>query len=122
MRSLIQLAGRIQRHRQQPPVTPNLLILNKNIKALRERNSEQLAYCRPGFESRHFRLASHDLQTLLLPQQYQFPSAIPRIRERQGAGKALFENLVDLSIAGCGKRYWVRRKPQKAPLCGGVIP
>ncbi len=103
MRSLIQLAGRIQRHRQQPPVTPNLLILNKNIKALRERNSEQLAYCRPGFESRHFRLASHDLQTLLLPQQYQFPSAIPRIRERQGAGKGpLFENLVDLEH----RRLW----------------
>ncbi|HGE8320583.1 type I-F CRISPR-associated helicase Cas3f [Serratia marcescens] len=103
MRSLIQLAGRVQRHRQQTVVTPNLLILNKNIKALRERNSEGLAYCRPGFESRHFRLASHDLQALLLPQQYQFPSAIPRIRERQGAGKGpLFENLVDLEH----RRLW----------------
>lgn len=30
MRSLIQLAGRIQRHRKQLPSTPNLLILQKN--------------------------------------------------------------------------------------------
>ncbi|WP_434462248.1 type I-F CRISPR-associated helicase Cas3f [Serratia plymuthica] len=104
MRSIIQLAGRIQRHRQQPPKMPNLLILNKNVKALRERDVESPVYCRPGFESRNFRLTSHDLQDLLLPQQYQRVSAIPRIRERsQGSAHGpLFDNLVDLEH----RRLW----------------
>lgn len=35
LRALIQLAGRIQRHRQQVPKTANLLVLNKNIRALK---------------------------------------------------------------------------------------
>jgi len=49
MRSLIQLAGRIQRHRKKEPSTSNLLILTQNIKALQ---GEQPAYCRPGFETK----------------------------------------------------------------------
>ncbi len=76
MRSLIQLAGRIQRHRRQPPATPNLLILNKNVKALR---NIDVAYAKPGFESKDFMLASKDLNELLQPEQYQHISAIPRI-------------------------------------------
>ncbi|CAI1791339.1 CRISPR-associated helicase Cas3, subtype I-F/YPEST [Serratia ficaria] len=98
MRSLIQLAGRVQRHRKQAPKNANLLILNKNIKALCESSGESLAYCRPGFEAQDFRLSSHDLQELLLPQQYQHISAIPRIRERAQSTDygPPFNNLVDL--------------------------
>ena len=49
MRSLIQLAGRIVRHRKFSPVTDNLFILSKNIRALREKSP---AYCMPGFEEK----------------------------------------------------------------------
>jgi CRISPR-associated endonuclease/helicase Cas3 len=91
MRSLIQLAGRIQRHRQQEPKTPNLYILRKNIKALREINP---AYCRPGFESSETLLSEHDLALLLTDEQYRAIDAIPRIRER--AVLQPKNNLVDL--------------------------
>lgn len=79
MRSLIQLAGRLQRHRKQPPDSPNLLILEQNYKALR---GGKLAYCRPGFESESFMLASHRLEQILLPEQYRLISANPRIAQR----------------------------------------
>jgi CRISPR-associated endonuclease/helicase Cas3 len=91
MRSLIQLAGRIQRHRKQLPSTPNLLILQKNFKAL---SGKTPAYCQPGFESKQeyspkgaglpgqapFLLKTHDLGQILLPQQFEYISANPRIR------------------------------------------
>ncbi|WP_387795082.1 type I-F CRISPR-associated helicase Cas3f, partial [Photorhabdus sp. RM125S] len=97
MRSLIQLAGRIQRHRQKEPKMPNLHILAKNYKALKATNLEHPAYCRPGFESTNYRLASHDLCELLEPYQYELISALPRIKERNEAGNSSpFGNLVDL--------------------------
>ncbi|GAA3532697.1 type I-F CRISPR-associated helicase Cas3f [Zobellella aerophila] len=79
MRSLIQLAGRIQRHRKQPPEQPNLLIFNKNIKALRGKSP---AYLHPGFEHERepeFQLKQHDLGAILEPEQYRWINANPRI-------------------------------------------
>ncbi|MCP3128803.1 type I-F CRISPR-associated helicase Cas3f [Shewanella sp. KJ2020] len=77
LRALIQLAGRIQRHRQQVPKTANLLVLNKNIRALK---NEHPAYCKPGFESAALPLLQHDL-TQLLTTELDAISAIPRIME-----------------------------------------
>ncbi|WP_367299527.1 type I-F CRISPR-associated helicase Cas3f [Hafnia alvei] len=76
MRSLIQFAGRIQRHRQRPPQISNLLILNKNVRALRQKTP---AMCQPGFETKRFLLASHDLKENLQPEQYLHINAVPRI-------------------------------------------
>jgi len=81
MRSLIQLAGRIQRHRKQEPQAENLLILSQNFKALKNIIP---AYCRPGFETENRQFASHDLADLLKPKNYQQVSAIPRIQKPQG--------------------------------------
>ncbi len=103
MRALIQLAGRVQRHRQHQPVAANLHILQLNVKALRHHNVETPAYCRPGFESSAFRLSSHDLNEILEASQYQHVSAVPRVQERCDAGKASpFSNWVDLEHA----RLW----------------
>ncbi|SMC17811.1 CRISPR-associated endonuclease/helicase Cas3 [Andreprevotia lacus DSM 23236] len=77
MRSLIQLAGRIQRHRQQQPTTPNLLIWSRSIKALL---GEKLAYWQPGFESKSLQLKRHDLETILPAEHYQRISAKPRVQ------------------------------------------
>ena len=97
MRSLIQLAGRIQRHRQTPPKTPNLHILSKNIKALRQSGNDLAVYCRPGFESKDYLLASHDLRELLTEEQYLHIDASARILERADAQvRSPFSNLVDL--------------------------
>lgn len=79
MRSLIQFAGRIQRHRQFRPQTANLLILSRNFKALRATDGAHPAYCRPGFETKDFLLNEHDLNALLQQKQYQFINAVPRI-------------------------------------------
>ncbi|HEI8867806.1 TPA: type I-F CRISPR-associated helicase Cas3 [Serratia odorifera] len=79
MRSLIQLAGRIQRHRQQPCSSPNLYVLQQNIKAL---EGAAVAYRKPGFESVTYTLRSHDLAEILLPAQYEVITAIPRVQER----------------------------------------
>ena len=91
IRSLIQLAGRIQRHRKVIPATPNLLVLSRNYKAL---IGESVAYARPGFESYQFKLVSHDLHDLLEEEQFQIINSIPRITKRSPL--AADKNLADL--------------------------
>lgn len=91
MRSLIQLAGRIQRHRQIAPSSANLLIPSKNFKALQ---GKPQAYKRPGFESETFELESHDLKGILETEQYEFISATPRLLPRENLAPT--KNLADL--------------------------
>lgn len=78
MRSLIQFAGRIQRHRQQIPLSESLVILNRNLRSLR---GERIAYCKPGFETEQHPLSHHDMQALLSEAAYRAINAIPRIVE-----------------------------------------
>lgn len=102
MRSLIQLAGRIQRHRQMVPTEPNLLIWNKNVRALQ---GQQVAYRKPGFESSIFNLETKELNDLLQPGQYQEISAIPRIQPRRRLEPQT--NLVDLEHTHLDARlFW----------------
>ncbi len=75
-RSLIQLAGRIRRHRPEPVNTTNLLLLQYNLLALQR---SKVAFTRPGFEYDQARLATHDLSQLLPPEQLQAINATPRI-------------------------------------------
>ncbi len=101
MRSIIQLAGRIQRHRREVPTAPNLLIFSKNYKALIGR---QVAYEKPGFESKKFVLNSHDLHDLLERDQWRIVRAIPRIGERNPLD--FTSNLVDLEHAHIAARLF----------------
>lgn len=82
MRSIIQLAGRVGRHRQQTVDTPNIGILQYNIKALNN-PAKQAVFCRPGFEGsqfgKAFLLASHDMNTLVSPAFLHKIDARPRI-------------------------------------------
>lgn len=80
MRSIIQFAGRIQRHRQYIPVAENIIILNQNIKALR---GQHPAYCKPGFETSSQPFSSADLRALLPQASYRIINAIPRITDNQ---------------------------------------
>lgn len=77
MRSIIQLAGRVQRHRKISPAESNLIILQNNLKGLK---GVKEAYAKPGFESREYCLADKDLKSSLHPQQYEKITAIPRLR------------------------------------------
>ncbi|NOR68192.1 MAG: type I-F CRISPR-associated helicase Cas3, partial [Methylomarinum sp.] len=78
MRSIIQLAGRIQRHRKQAPASENIHILDKNFKALK---GESPAYLRPGFESEKRQFNTHQVSDLLNEDEYKNISAIPRIKK-----------------------------------------
>lgn len=79
MRSLIQLAGRVKRHRPYVCSQPNVHIFSHNLNS-RERRGE-VAYCKPGFESTDNRLNSPDLRELLTPEQWQQIDAQPRVEE-----------------------------------------
>lgn len=92
-RSIIQLAGRVLRHRPQTPKAPNIGLLQYNLKALLQ-GDDKPAFCRPGFESPNQRLATHDLKKLIPSEQLQAITAAPRIRSN--AELRPTENLVDL--------------------------
>lgn len=95
MRALIQLAGRVQRHRQLVPAEPNIYLLRKNYRALR--SSDEIAYSRPGFEHADFRLASHDLHDLLREKENFVIDAGPRVQEPVNLStRGPFQYLVDL--------------------------
>ncbi|MCG5531470.1 type I-F CRISPR-associated helicase Cas3f [Halorhodospira halochloris] len=96
MRSLIQLAGRVRRHRPGPCSAPNIYLLHTNVKALKQ--SQEAAFTRPGFEGAdRWRLNSHDLRDLLRPEEYEIVDARPRVLPREELAPNDF--LVDLEHA-----------------------
>jgi CRISPR-associated endonuclease/helicase Cas3 len=98
MRSIIQLAGRVRRHRPGACLAPNLLLLDTNIAHLTN-GPGKVAFARPGFEHTNasFLLKSHRLGELLTPQQLTTIDAASRIEER--AELHATSNLVDLEHA-----------------------
>ena len=83
MRSLIQLAGRVQRHRCKPPQVPNVLMFDTNLKGITQGNGGEAVFTRPGFEKADkFLLTSHNLTKLLAESEYRYVTAIPRIQPR----------------------------------------
>jgi len=116
MRSLIQLAGRVQRHRGHVPSRPNVLIFDTNLKHFEGRlNADGKAaavFIRPGFEDAKagvmtpssFRLESHFLKKLLLEDEYKILNALPRIQPRPATELNGRRRLVDLEhvrMAAC---------------------
>lgn len=82
MRSIIQLAGRVRRHRDQTTniLKPNVGVMQFNIKAILGKNP---AFSHPGFEGNidsDYILNTKDLSSLIDWQNDQLPvNAIPRI-------------------------------------------
>ena len=77
MRAIIQLAGRVRRHRCEDWDVVNLGLLSTNIKALERR---EIAFCRPGFETESFKLCTHQLEELMRDEEQQRIDATWRIR------------------------------------------
>lgn len=98
MRSIIQLAGRVKRHREFdcPPDQPNILLLETNVKAIKT-GGKGPAFRYPGFENDEFPLLHHKLGELLTPDQWQTIDARARIRPRTQLEPD--RNLVDLEHA-----------------------
>jgi len=107
MRALIQLAGRVQRHRGKPVENPNILVFERNLKSLEGRTlaggHPAPVFVRPGFErhddTHRFRLRSPRLERLLSPDEYRTPTALPRICPRPESEWTSRERLVDLEQA-----------------------
>lgn len=93
MRSIIQLAGRVRRHREQACDSPNILLLDTNLKHLEQ--SEKPAFHKPGFETdTNWRLRSHSLSDLLTEDEYKVIDARPRVLARETLRAK--DSLVDL--------------------------
>ena len=107
MRSIIQLAGRVRRHRPQACAAPNIHLLDHNLRHFIHR--DEAAFCKPGYEQNvgSFRLATHALSSLLTGAEYQTIDARPRIVERQKAEQRPQHNLVDLEHARTRDRMLV---------------
>jgi CRISPR-associated endonuclease/helicase Cas3 len=99
MRSLIQLAGRVRRHRAGPVASPNILVFSHNLRHFRQPG--QAAFCKPGFETDDgaFHLSSHDLRTLMTAEEIAVIDARPRIVSAEPSALCPRERLVDLEHA-----------------------
>ena len=96
MRSLIQLGGRVRRHRSGGCGEPNMAIFDRNLRSYS--HPDKAAYCRPGFETdRDFRLTTHELQVLLRPHEFDPLDARPRMLEPETLTPT--NKLVDLEHA-----------------------
>ncbi|WP_447956909.1 type I-F CRISPR-associated helicase Cas3f [Vreelandella sp. EE7] len=110
MRSIIQLAGRVRRHREQACEVPNILLLESNLKDLEQPGAP--AFHKPGFETNAtWRLNNHSLNTLLTPDEYQVIDARPRVLARETLHAK--ESLVDLEHA---RLHQLMIEPPAEPL------
>lgn len=79
-RSIIQLAGRVLRHRKltQDIIKPNIALMQYNLLGLQ---GKDIAFTKPGFEIKNFILKSKDLEQLVNIEDIQHNiTAVPRIQ------------------------------------------
>ena len=122
MRSLIQLAGRVWRHRplrECAAESPNLLVFDSNLQHWK--NTDAAAFCRPGFElnSGEFRLDSHSLADLLRADERDAIDSRPRILPRDDDALRPTQSLVDLEHARLRRTMLPARTEPPAPPAPG---
>ncbi len=76
VRSIIQLAGRVRRHRTEPWEHVNIHLLDTNVRHL-ENGGTEPAFFRPGFETKSLKLKHHHLSQLLTDEQLARIDAFP---------------------------------------------
>lgn len=80
MRSIIQLAGRVWRHRPDRVADePNILLLQYNIRYFKKRHAKAPIFTHPGFETITIKPKSYDLAELITAEQLAHIDARPRI-------------------------------------------
>ncbi len=81
-RSIIQLAGRVLRHRESAVATSNIALLQYNLKGVLHK--DEPVFCRPGYETREDRFGTHDLEQLVNVQALgERVDAQPRINRSE---------------------------------------
>lgn len=78
MRAIIQVVGRVRRHRDGAYAHPNVFLMETNTRHYRTPAAP--VFCKPGFESRQIRLHSHDLKQLVRPEHLERLDAQARLR------------------------------------------
>ena len=130
MRSLIQLAGRVRRHRAGECSTPNIRVFDTNIRNFR--NLGKPAFCKPGFENEQHPLQTHSLNKLMDAAERDVIDARPRIMARPSSTLQPALRLVDLehtrmqttmlaASASLNAASWWHMAPADA-LLTGVLP
>ena len=106
MRSLIQLAGRVQRHRGHAPSEANVLVFDTNLRHFVNAHTDRPAFQRPGYEKSgsspaqmRLQLSTHRLAELLQPAEFEVLDALPRIQPRPSKTWRTRHSLVDLEQA-----------------------
>ena len=80
LRSIIQLVGRVWRHRPEKICgEPNIIIFDRNFKGYGQPDS-QPAFLRPGFETEVSKLRHHSLTVALREEEYLKIDSRPRLR------------------------------------------
>lgn len=141
LRSLIQLLGRVRRHRPGGWPYTNVQVFSRNLRSFT--HPGQAAFCRPGFEKDDgvFRLGSHDLHELVDKEVLSTLDARPRIVYNVDQALNPQSSLADLEhgrmrdqmlpkapiksgrkagsiVAEANASTWWRAQPQQAMLTG----
>jgi CRISPR-associated endonuclease/helicase Cas3 len=135
-RSLIQLAGRVRRHRTGAVTVPNVRVFQRNLRHFKNKATNAPAFCQPGFENGQFPLTTHLMEQLLAQeldaQTQSMPvTAIPRLLARESLDAK--QSLVDLEHARMQHTMLARPAqdlnaaswwslPPEVALLTGVIP
>tara|TARA_R110001592_G_scaffold341482_4_gene630658 strand:+ start:395 stop:3799 length:3405 start_codon:yes stop_codon:yes gene_type:complete len=126
-RSIIQLAGRVKRHREGEVEQANLALMQYNWKGVRDHHLEDnKVFNRPGFESL-IRLTSHDLKQLVdVTAVGQRLDAIPRIQQTAHLKAAYLRDLNETSnlaeLEHAATWYWLANYTTEKELGAQVGP
>jgi CRISPR-associated endonuclease/helicase Cas3 len=127
LRSLIQLFGRVRRHRDGACTSTNIIVFNRNLKVIRGGNTPH--YWRPGFEGDkdQYAFSDHDLETLLEGVDPHILDARPRIIAVDAEHAKPNERFADMEhlrlhdtvmdIAKLNARAWWDENGPMAQLC-----
>lgn len=117
MRSLIQLVGRVRRHRVAACEVPNVGVFETNLRYFRKPGEP--AFCRPGFETAAFRLDEHLMSALWPESVKQVIDARPRIVAPPPEQLQPRRRLVDLEHARMRQTMLVQTTASAAPVRPG---
>jgi CRISPR-associated endonuclease/helicase Cas3 len=131
MRSLIQLAGRVRRHRRESYALekPNIAVFNRNWKSFsfnNSQNNQEPVFLRPGFENKYFLLETHDLRQLVKKENLERIDSRPRILAKPEPDLKPRQFLVDLEHARMKEtkkkaaRWWT--ESVQGALLTGILP
>lgn len=117
-RSFIQLSGRVRRHRNPFGDTPNIFIMQYNLKGLLSTRKEPV-FWHPGYENRGLLLETHDVSQLIDERMIKRSiNAAPRIVRDYEVALQFTRNLVDLEHYAISQKLTNYRQRGPASLEG----